>query len=96
LETALNLDRLVVDIPFEPFRLSGGMDCFPFSSIGILMHYGDHVTTLGLDNGSNSGDGYIDNLMIVDPLNINLAAGSVDNADIVARDTSIGTTIDEG
>jgi hypothetical protein len=72
------------------------MDRFPFSSVSILVHYGDHVTSLGLDDGTNSSDGDINNLMIVDALNIDLPAGAVNDANIVACDTAICAAINEG
>jgi hypothetical protein len=60
------------------------------------MHDGDHFATLGIDDCTNSSDGNVDNLMIIDPLNISLSADSVNDTDVVACNAAVGTAIDEG
>ena len=71
------------------------MDGFSFLCPGILVHHDDDFPMLSVDNGSGSDNGDVNNLVIVDTLDIDLSAGFMDDAHIIASDTSIGASVNE-
>jgi hypothetical protein len=59
------------------------------------VHDDNDVTTLGTYDSTGSNDGDINNLMIIDPLDIDLSTGLMNDTDIVAGYATIGATIDK-
>ena len=90
-----NLYGAVINLLLVPFELTGRVNSLSFSSVGILMEDGNDITTLGFDNSSGSDDGNVNNLVVVNALDVNLSAGTVDHADIIASNATIGASIDK-
>jgi hypothetical protein len=51
LQAARNLDRAIINVILVPLQLCrGGVNGAPTANIGVLVHDGDHITTLGFDD----------------------------------------------
>jgi hypothetical protein len=66
-----DLDRFVVNLLAEPFKLSRGMDSFAFAHVGILVHDCDDVAALGSYHGAGCDKRDVDELVVVDTLDVN-------------------------
>jgi hypothetical protein len=42
-----------------------GVNGAPTADVGILVHNGNHITTLGFDDPTSGNDGYVGDLMII-------------------------------
>ena len=73
------------------------MNGFALSNISILVHDGNNRTTLGLNNTTNSHNREVGELMIINPTHINSTGilRLVNNAHIIASQTTIGTTVNK-
>jgi hypothetical protein len=91
-----NLARFVVNILFEPFHLTRGVDRFAFLSPGILVHNQDHFSELSVDNGASGDNGNVNDLVIVNTLDVDLSSGLMDDADVIASNATVGTSVDKG
>ena len=92
-----NLERAIMYLVFVPFKLPTGMDSLALANIGILMQDGNHRTTLRLNNTTNSNNGKISELVVINTTHINSAGvgGFVNNSDIIASKATIGTTVNQ-
>jgi len=92
-----NLERAVMDLVLEPFKLTTGMNSLALASVSILVHDGDDRALLGLNNSTNSNNGKASELMAINTTDINSARmlRLVNNADIIASKTTISTTVNK-
>ena len=90
------MDGLVIDIHPKVFPLTGGVDGVTLSKDSILVHDQDDRASICGDNTSNSSNGDVIDLMIVNALNGNSAEDVVNDTHIIASNSSIGTTVHEG
>ncbi len=87
--------RRFVDESTKRTELGSRMNSMPLSVVGVLVHDDNEVTTLCTNGGTGSNDGNINNLVIIDPLDVDLSTGFMDDMDIVAGYATIGATIDK-
>jgi hypothetical protein len=77
LPTTVNFNGTIVDVVATPFELTGGMNSTPLSSIRILMHNSNNLTTLSVYYCADSADRDILDHVVVDTLNMNRAQGLI-------------------
>jgi hypothetical protein len=77
LPTTVNLNGTIVDVIATPFELTGGMNSTTLSSIRILMHNSNNLTTLSVYYCTDSADRDIPDHVVIDTLNMNRAQGLI-------------------
>jgi hypothetical protein len=90
-----NASRFVIHILFVPFELTRGVNCLSLLGPGVLVHDDNDVTTLSTYDSTGRNNGDINNLMIIDPLDIDLLTALMNDTNIVAGYAAIGATIDK-
>jgi hypothetical protein len=68
---------MIVDVVATPFELTRGMNSTALSSVRILMHNSNNLTTLSVDDCTNSADRDVLDHVVVDTLNMNRAQGLI-------------------
>ena len=97
MKTTRNLDGFVIDIIVVMFKLTTRMDGLLLWMMSILMEYENGRTELSVGESTSSDNGKGFNLMVVNTTNMDRAMGrGPDDMDIIASNTSIGASIDEG
>jgi hypothetical protein len=77
LSTPFNLNGTIVDIIATPFKLTRGMNSTIFSSVRILMHNSNSLTTLSVDDCTDSADRDVLDHVVVNTLNMNRVQGLI-------------------
>ena len=77
------------------FKLGTGMDGFPFSCVGILMHDGYDQSFLGVNDSTCSYNRDCIDSVVVNTLYVNRFTGLVYDADVVSCNTAIGSTVNK-
>jgi hypothetical protein len=80
LSTTVNLNGTIVDIVATPFELTGGMNSTALSSVRILMHNNNNLTTLSVYNCTDSADRDILDHVVIYTLNMNRAQGLINKS----------------
>jgi hypothetical protein len=80
LSTSVNLNGTIVDVVATPFELTGGMNSTALSSIRILMHNSNNLTTLSVHYCADSTDWNILDHVVIDTLNMNRVQGLINKA----------------
>jgi hypothetical protein len=75
--TTFNLNGMIVDAIATPFKLTRGMNSTALSSVCILMHNSNNLTTLSVDDCTDSADRDVLDHVVVDTLNMNRAQGLI-------------------
>jgi hypothetical protein len=77
LSTTVNLNGTIVDVVATPFELTGGMNSTPLSSVCILMHNSNNLTTLSVYDCTDSADRDILDHVVINTLNMNRTQGLI-------------------
>jgi hypothetical protein len=77
LSTTINLNGMIVDIIATPFKLTGGMNSTAPSSVCILMHNSNNLTTLSVYDCTDSANRDILDHVVIDTLNMNRGQGLI-------------------
>jgi hypothetical protein len=93
LSTTINLNGMIVDIIATPFELTGGMNSTALSSVRILMHNSNILTTLSVYNCTDSADWDILDHVVVNTLNMNRVQGLINKPCVQPGDTTVGAMI---
>src|SRR6056300_1104605 len=92
---ATNLGRLVIDRNLEMFHLSARQYGLSRTYVCLLVHDRNGRSSLGVDKTNGGDNGYVGNLMIVESLDVNSAVGFGDDANIIASNATIGTSVNK-
>jgi hypothetical protein len=68
---------MIVDVIATPFKLTGGMNSTALSSIRILMHNSNNLTTMSIYYCANSANWDILDHVVIDTLNMNRVQGLI-------------------
>jgi hypothetical protein len=77
LSTTVNLNGMISDVVATPFELTRGMNSTALSSVRILMHNSNNLTTLSVYDCTDKADQDILDHVVVDTLNMNRAQGLI-------------------
>jgi hypothetical protein len=77
LSTTVNLSGMIVDVMATPFELAGGMNSTALSSVRILMHNNNNLTTLSVYYYTDSDDWDILDHVVIKTLNMNRVQGLI-------------------
>jgi hypothetical protein len=95
LSTTFNLNGTIVDVIATPFELTGGMNSTAFFSVRVLMHNINNLTTLSVDDCTDSADPDVLDHVVINTLNMNRAQGLINRPCVGPGDTTVDTTINE-
>jgi hypothetical protein len=65
LQTARNHDKTIINIILIPLQLCRGVNGAPMADVGVLMHDGNHFTTVGFKTPTSGNDGNVGDLMMI-------------------------------
>jgi hypothetical protein len=74
--TTFNLNGMIVDIVATQFELAQGMNSTTLSSVRILMHNSNNLTTLSVDDCTDSADWDVLDHVVINTLNMNKSPGT--------------------
>ena len=94
--TPWNLESLVIDIITKGFKLPTGVYGFTMANRGILMEDENNETTLGANYSTSSDKRDIGELMIINTLDVDGTRSTTDDANIIAANATISTTVNKG
>jgi hypothetical protein len=77
LSTTVNLNGTIVDVIATPFKLARGMNSTALSSVRILMHNSNNLTTLSVDDCTDSANWDVLDHVVIDTLNMNRVQGLI-------------------